>query len=71
VALGGKGLSRQAIRAETVALELLGAWRHVSPARRSRSRQRLAVRVPRQAILLQQPWVADSVCVIYKASRIS
>jgi len=43
------------ILAEKVASEVLGAWRHMSPARRSRSEQRLAVRVPRQAILLQQP----------------
>jgi len=28
---------------------------------------RLAVCVPRQAIMLQQPWVVGFVCVIYKA----
>jgi len=39
----------------------------VSPARRSRSGQRLAVRVPRQVILLLQFWVAGSAGVIYKA----
>ncbi|QCD83141.1 hypothetical protein DEO72_LG2g3484 [Vigna unguiculata] len=53
---------------ETIALEAFGAWWHVSPARRSRSWQRLTVRVPRQAILLLQRWVAGSVGVIYKAS---
>jgi len=42
-------------------------WRYVSPARRSRSGQRLAVRVPRQVILLLQFWVAGSAGVIYKA----
>jgi len=33
-------------------------------------RQRLAVCVPHQVILLQQPLVASSACVIYKAFRI-
>jgi len=41
---------RQAVVAEMVIYGALGAWRHVSPARRSGSWQRLAVRVPRQAI---------------------
>jgi len=48
-------------------LKVLRVWRYVSPARRSGSWQRLAVRVPHQAILLLQPWVVDSVGMIYKA----
>jgi len=43
-------LSRQAILVETIALEALGTWRHVSPARQSRSLLRLATRVERQVI---------------------
>ena len=35
---------------ETVASEALGAWQHVSPARRSGSLLRLVTRVERQAI---------------------
>ena len=41
-------------------------WRYVSPARRSGSGC-LAVRVPRQVILLLQLWVVGSASVIYKA----
>ena len=37
------------------------------PAKQSGSGQRLAVRVPRQVILLLQLWVAGSAGVIYKA----
>jgi len=48
-------------------LEALCAWRYESPAKRSGSWQRLAVRVPCQVILLLQPWVVGSVGVIYKA----
>ncbi|QCE06407.1 hypothetical protein DEO72_LG9g1419 [Vigna unguiculata] len=40
---------RQVVVAEVVIYGALGAWRHVSPARRSGSWQRLAARVPRQA----------------------
>jgi len=42
-------------------------WRYVSPARRSKNGQHLAVCVPRQVILLLQLWVAGSAGVIYKA----
>jgi len=48
----------------------LCAWRYASPARRFGSWQRLAVRVPRQAILLLYFWVAGFACVIYKTFRI-
>ncbi|QCE04524.1 hypothetical protein DEO72_LG8g2560 [Vigna unguiculata] len=47
----------------------LGAWRYVSPARRSRSWQRLAARVPRQAIRTAAALNLDCVCVIYVASN--
>jgi len=48
--------------------EALGAWRYASLARRSGSWQRLAICVPRQAILQMQCLVAGFVGVIYKVS---
>jgi len=48
--------------------EALGAWRYATPARRSGSWQRLAARVPRQAICTATAWEFDLICVIYKAS---
>jgi len=62
------GLSRQAMAAVIEGFEVLCAWRYASPTRQSGSWQRLAVRVPRQAILLLQRWVVGSVSVLYKAS---
>jgi len=49
-------------------LEALSAWRHVSPARRFGSWQRLAVRVPRQAIYTAATLGFDYEFVIYSAS---
>ena len=46
--------------------EALGSWRYASPVRWFGSGQCLAVRVPRQVILLLQFWVVVSVGVIYK-----
>jgi len=49
-------------------LEALCAWRYAALARRSGSWQRLAARVPRQAICTAAAWIFDCICVIYKAS---
>jgi len=61
--------SRQAVVTDLVIYGALGAWRHVSPARRSGSCQRLAARVPRQAIRTAAALNLDCVCVIYVASN--
>jgi len=59
----------QTIVVETKALEALGAWRHMSPAKRSRSLLRLATRVERQAtfdeadVMICLLWM----CVVYEA----
>ena len=59
---------RQAVVADfVILLEALGAWRHVSPARRSGSWQCLAVRVPRQAIYTAAALSFDYEFVIYSA----
>jgi len=54
---------------ETVALEALGAWQHVSPARRSGSLLRLATRVECQAIFDEANIVFCLLwmCVVYEA----
>jgi len=62
-------LFRQAVVGEFVIYGALGAWRHVSPARRSGSWQRLAVRVPRQAIYTVAALSFDYEFVIYSVSR--
>ncbi|QCD87526.1 hypothetical protein DEO72_LG3g2063 [Vigna unguiculata] len=49
--------------------EALCAWRYATPARRSRSWQRLAARLPRQTICTAAAWNFDFVCVGYKASN--
>ncbi|QCE15124.1 hypothetical protein DEO72_LG11g2132 [Vigna unguiculata] len=49
-----QGVFRQATPARTMASEALVVWRHVSPARRSRSVVCLATLGQRQAILLRQ-----------------
>jgi len=48
--------------------EALGTWRYATPTRRSESWQRLAARVPRQAICTTAAWNFGFVFVIYKAS---
>jgi len=59
---------RQAVVADfVILLEVLGAWRHVSPARRSGSWQRLVVRVPRQVIYTAATLSFDYEFVIYSA----
>jgi len=60
--------SRQAVVADFVIHGALGAWRHVSPARRSGSWQRLAARVPRQAIYTTAALGFDYELVIYSVS---
>jgi len=54
---------------ETVASEALGAWRHVSSARRSGSLLRLATRVERQGIFYEVDIVFCLLwmCVVYEA----
>ncbi|QCE10801.1 hypothetical protein DEO72_LG10g2033 [Vigna unguiculata] len=59
---------RKAVVAEFVIYGALGAWRHVSPARRSGSWQRLAVCVPRQAIYTAAALNCIYEIVIYSAS---
>ena len=54
---------------ETIASEALGAWQHVSPARRSGSLLRLATRVECEAILDEADIVFCLLwmCVVYEA----
>ena len=60
---------RQAVVADfVILLEALGAWRYVSPARRSGGWQRLAARVPRQAIYTTAALSFIYEIVIYSAS---
>ena len=59
---------RQAAVTDLVIYGALGAWRHVSPAMRSGSWQRLAVRVPRQAIYTTAALSFDYEFVIYSES---
>ena len=54
-------------RSEESFVELC-AWRYATPARRSGSWQRLAARVPRQAIYTAAALSFDCVSVIYSAS---
>ena len=60
-------MSHQVILAETVALEALGAWRHVSPAKRSGSEFRMATLEQRQAMMQRHKLFLLWMCVIYKA----
>jgi len=55
-------LSRQTIVVETIALEALGAWRHVSPTKRSRSLLRLAT-FDEADVVFCLLWM----CVVYEA----
>jgi len=43
-------MTRWAVATEVTCFDALDAWRYATPARRSGSWQRLAARVPRQAI---------------------
>jgi len=60
-------LSRQAILAETVALEVFGAWWHVSPARWFGSEFHMAAPEQRQAMMQRHKLCLLWMCVIYKA----
>ena len=61
------GLPRRAVTTGFEGFEALGAWQYVSPARRSGSWQRLAVRVPRHAIYTAAALSFDYEFMIYSA----
>ena len=72
---GSRGLGRLAAGAVPLGstysekdFEALYAWQYATPVRRSRSWQRLAACVPRQAICTAAAWNFECICVIYKAS---
>jgi len=76
VIVGSRGVERLAARAvppggtySKESFVALCAWRYAAPARRSGSWQRLATRVPRQAIHTAAALNLDCVCVIYVASN--
>ena len=75
IIVGSRGLVRLAVEAVPPGgrccernLKALCAWRYATPARWSESWQRLAIRVPRQAICTTAALNFDCVFVIYKAS---
>jgi len=68
VGAGRWRLNRQAVATRIMCLKALGAWRYATPAKRSGCWQRLAARVPRQAIYTAAALNFDCVFVIYKAS---
>jgi len=60
-------LSHQAILAEKVALEALGTWWHVSPARQSGSELRMPAPEQHQAMMQRHKLCLLWMCVVYKA----
>ncbi|QCE14494.1 hypothetical protein DEO72_LG11g1495 [Vigna unguiculata] len=61
-------MTRQAVATEVMCFDALGIWRYATPTRRSGSWQRLAARVPRQAIYTAAALSFIYGFVIYSAS---
>ncbi|QCD94708.1 hypothetical protein DEO72_LG5g2793 [Vigna unguiculata] len=61
-------MTHRAVATEVTRFDALDAWRYATPARRSGSWQRLAARVPRQAIYTAAALSFNNEFVVYSVS---